>query len=197
MDIFEIAQQGMKLQEEEKRRAEAELVEEEEKEKAYKLDIKEALKACVEKDYDWFNRLGDHQKHFQPYILNMWLSQVWTKNTSKAITINDEKYFEIVKNINKNVNVNLYSVPKEMLWLLACTVNEYDISEFNYDWVKSEKKGSSSKVDNKVIAYMANELFSSKAKILNMIDNGLITDEDIKSIAADLETLEDPKKKKK
>ena len=196
MDIFEIAQQGMKLQEEEKQR-ELEELEEQEKEKAYKLDIQEALSACAKKDYDWYNRLGEHQKHFQPFILNMWLSQVNSPNKARKIDTVDMVYSEIVQNINTKVNANLFSVPKEMLWLLACTVNEFNIDNFNMDWVRGGKKGSSKKVDVKILDYIAQELWSSKDKISDMIDNGLITNEDIKVIQKDLETLEDPKKKKK
>lgn len=196
MDIFEIAQQGMKLQEEEKQR-EIEEENAEKEEKAYKLDIQEALAACARKDYDWFNRLGEHQKHFQPFILNMWLAQVNSPNTSRKLDTTDEVYADIVRNINDKVNSHLFSVPKEMLWLLACTVNDYNIDHFNMDWVRGGKKGSAKKVDAKVLDYMAKELWTSKDKIGDMIDNGLITDEDIKSIQKDLDTLEDPKKKKK
>jgi hypothetical protein len=196
MDIFEIAQQGMKLQEEEKQR-EAEEAQAQETEKKFKLDIQEALQACAKKDYDWYNRLGDHQKHFQPFILNMWLAQVNSPNTSRAIDTTDQVYADIVRNINDKVNAHLFSVPKEMLWLLACTVNDYNIDSFNMDWVRGGKKGSSSKVDTKIMDYMAQELWTSKDKISDMIDNGLISPEDIKAISKDLETLEDPKKKKK
>ena len=196
MDIFEIAQQGMKLQEEEKQRE----VEEEAaaaKEKAYKLDIQDALQACARKDYDWFNRLGDHQKHFQPFMLNMWLAQVNSPNTSRGLDTTDLVYSDIVQKINTTVNANLFSVPKEMLWLLACTVNEYEIPSFHMDWVRGGKKGAATKVDPRVLDYMAKELWTSKDKIGDMIDNGLISIEDIKDIQKDLDTLEDPKKKKK
>lgn len=197
MDIFEIAQQGMKLQEEEKQR-EAEEKAAEEKEKSYKLDIQEALAACARKDYDWYNRLGDHQKHFQPFILNMWLAQVNSPDTSRAISGKDQGYAEIVKNINNRVNANLFSVPKEMMWLLACTVNNFNLPEgFNMDWVRGGKKGAASKVDAKVLDYMCQQLWTSKDKVMDMIDNELISLEDIKEIQKDLDTLEDPKKKKK
>jgi len=197
MDIFALAQEGMKHQEEEKKQIEAE-EQAQAQAKAFKLDIQEALQACAKKDYDWYNRLGENQKHFQPFILNMWLAQVNSPDTSKRISLNDQVYAEIVKNINNVVNKHLFTVPKEMLWLLACTVNEYDLPNgFNTDWVRGGKKGSKSKVDAKVLAYMAKELWTSKDKIIDMIDNGLIDVADIKEIQKDLDTLEDPKKKKK
>ena len=44
---------------------------------------------------------------------------------------------------------------------------------------------------------MSQELYSSKDKIMDMIDNGLITSEEIAAIVADFETIEETKKKKK
>lgn len=196
MDIFEIAREGLKLQEEEKQR-EVEEEKEKEKEKSYKLDIKSALNACAQKDYDWYNRLGENQKHFQPFILNMWLAQTNSPDTGRAITATDQAYADIVQNINNKVNAHLFTVPKGMLWLLACTVNEYNLKSFNTDWVRGGKKGAETKVDAKVVDYMSQELWTSKDKIQDMIDNGLITPDDIKAIKKDLETIEEPNKNKK
>ena len=195
MDIFEIAQQGMKIQADEIKQeaAEAAAIE---KEKSFKLDIVAAMRACANKDYDWFNRLGDHQKHFSPYILNMWLSQIFSKDTNRKISQNDLAYFATILNINYSLNRQLFTVPKEMFWLLACSVNESGIDEFNTAWVRGGKKGTSSKINPKVLDYMSQELWTSKDKLADMIDNGLITEDDIKEIQADLDTLEDPKKKK-
>ncbi len=195
MDIFEMANQGMKIQDDEKKAAAAEAAALE-KEKSYKVDMVAAMKACARQDYDWFNRLGEHQKHFSPYILNMWLSQIFNKDTSRKITQNDKVYFTTLMNVNYTLNTNLFSVPKEMFWLLACTVNDRGIDEFNTIWVRGGKKSASDKISPKVLNYMSQELWSSIDKISDMIDNDLITLDDIKAIQADLDTLEDPKKKK-
>ena len=195
MDIFEIAKQGMDIQlteikekqEEEKLQAQA---------KSYKVDIFDAINAAANKDYDWYNRLGENQKAFQPFMLNMWLSMVWNKNsTQRKFNNNDKVYAEILKDINYTLNRQLYSVPKEMFWLLACSINEYD-APFVVDYKKSLKKTSGDKYDKKVINYIANELYSSTEKVMDMIDSGLITLDDMEAIALDLETLDDQKKKK-
>lgn len=196
MDIFEIAQQGMKIQEDEKKEKQQE-EDAVKKAKSFKIDIFEAINAAANKDYDWFNRLGENQKSFQPFMLNMWLSMVWNKkSTGKKFTNNDKVYAEILKDINYTLNRQLFQVPKEMYWLLACTVNEYD-APFIVDFKKSLKKTASEKYNKKVIDYMAAELYSSTEKIIDMIDNGLITVDEMKEIEKDLDTLEDQSKKKK
>ena len=196
MDIFEIAEQGMKIQEKEKK----ELVLEEEaalKAKKYKVDIFEAINAAASKDYSWFDRLGENQKSFQPFMLNMWMSMIWDKkSTQKKFSNNDRVYSEILKNVNYTLNKQIFQVPKEMFWLLACTIQEYD-APFLVDYKKSTTKTASTKYNKKVIDYMSQELFSSAEKIMDMIDNGLITPQDMKEIEKDLDTLEDQSKKKK
>lgn len=203
MDIFEIAQQGMRIQEEERKELELE----EDSKKPFKLDIKEAVEAASCKDYDWFNRLGENQKSFQPFMLNMWMGMIWTKNTSRAFKGNDECYAAILRNINSRLNTNVFNSPKELFWLLACTIQEYITfdedkkgnryisKKLNYDfsWVKSEKKTAGEKYNKAVIAYMAQELYSSTEKIMDMIDNGLISTEDMLAIEEDLATLEQKK----
>lgn len=200
MDIFEIAQQGMKIQEEERR----ELEQEEETKKPFKLDIKEAIEAASCKDYDWFNRLGENQKSFQPFMLNMWMGMIWTMNTGRAFKGNDVFYASILRNINSRLNTNVFYTPKELFWLLACSIQEYINFEYDkkgnkritnkidytFNWVKSEKKTSAEKYNKAVIAYMAKELYSSTEKIMDMIDNGLISSEDMAAIEEDLATLE-------
>ena len=196
MDIFDIAQQGIdieKAQIEEEKKEEASAA----KAKAYKVDIFEAINAVASKDYDWYNRLGEKQKSFQPFMLNMWLSMVWNKDSKqKKFTTNDKIYAELLKKINHTLNKQLFTVPKEMYWLLACTIQEYD-APFITDYKKSVKKTASSKYNINVINYMAKELYSSNEKIMDMIDNGLITTDDMTEIEKDLDTLEDQTKKKK
>jgi hypothetical protein len=195
MDIFEIAQKGMEIQEVErveKLKEAAEI----EKTKAYKLEIFDVIRAAENKDYDWFNRLGENQKHFQPFMLNLWLGMLWNvKNTQKKFNNNDMIYAELIKSINHNLNRHVYNTPKELFWLLACIIQEYD-APFDVDYKKSLKKISGEKYNKKVIDYMSKELLSSKEKILDMIDMGLITNEDMIEIEKDLETLEDQRKKK-
>jgi len=196
VDIFDIAQQGIdieKAQIEEEKKEEASAA----KAKAYKVDIFEAINAVASKDYDWYNRLGEKQKSFQPFMLNMWLSMVWNKDSKqKKFTTNDKIYAELLKKINHTLNKQLFTVPKEMYWLLACTIQEYD-APFITDYKKSVKKTASSKYNINVINYMAKELYSSNEKIMDMIDNGLITTDDMTEIEKDLDTLEDQTKKKK
>lgn len=171
--------------------------EQEKKAKSFKVDIFEALRAAESKDYDWFNRLGENQKAFQPFILNLWMSMIWDKkSTKKSFSHNDMVYAEILKNINYTLNRQLFQVPKEMFWLLACTIQEYD-APFVVDFKKSTKKTTSAKYDKKVIDYISQQLFSSTEKVTEMIDVGLITKEDMKEISKDLATLEDQSKKKK
>lgn len=205
MDIFEIAQQGIKIQEEEAK----ELALEEEAKKPFKLSMPEAVEAASCKDYDWFNRLGENQKSFQPFMLNMWMGMIWTKNSNRAFKGNDEYYAAILRRVNSKLNTNVFYAPKELFWLLACSVQEYInfevdkkgnkriSSKLDYDmnWVKKSERMTAEKYDKKVIKYIADELYSSTDKIMDMIDNGLITSDDMDAILADLETLEPNKKK--
>lgn len=200
MDIFEIAQQGMKIQEEEIREA----AQEEEAKKPHKFDVKEAIEAASNKDYDWFNRLGEDQKIFQPFMMNMWMAQVWTLNNSRAFKGKDAYYVNTAVKVNSHMNANVFNTPKELFWLLSCSVQDYiktaedkngnrrivDRLEYTFNWVKKSERMTAEKYSPKVIAYMAQELFSSKDKIMDMIDNGLITAEDMKAIENDLDTLE-------
>lgn len=198
MDIFAIAQEGMKIQEQEIKDQQA-LEAEEAKAKSFKLDIFETMKQAANKNYSWLNSLGENQKHFQPYMLNLWMGMVWYKgkgSEAKAFCNNDKFYASMVKNINYTLNRDVYNVPKEMFWLLACTIQEAD-APFTADYKKAAKRELSEKIPPKVIQYMSQELYSSKDKIMDMIDNGLITSADIASIVADFETIEETKKKKK
>ncbi len=198
MDIFALAQQGMEIQEQEKKEQEL-LDSEEAKAKSFKLDIFEMLKQAANKNYSWYEKLGENQKHFQPYMLNLWMSMVWYKGKGsevKKFCNNDHFYASMVKNINYTLNRDIFSVPKEMFWLLACTIQEAD-APFTADYKKAAKRELSGKIPPKVINYMSQELYSSKDKILDMIDNGLITEADINSIVADFETLEEQKKSRK
>lgn len=192
MDIFELAQQGMQIQEEEIARLEAEELAA--KTKNHKLNIFEIIEAAQNKDYDWFNRLGEDQKNFQPYILNMWLARLWPKNSpQKKFTNNDWVMADLVKSVNRNLNTNVFC-PKGMFWLLACTIQEHD-APFTVDYKKSTRAEVIEKYNPKVIDYMAKELLSSKEKIGDMIISGLITDAMMQEIEKDLETIEEKKKK--
>lgn len=212
MDIFEIAQQGMQIQEDEIKEQEAAEKEALDKKKQHKFNVKEAIEAVSNKDYNWFHELGlDGQKNFQPFMLNLWLGMIWTENRGRAFSGNDEFYASIVRKVNSELNANIFLSSKEMLWLLACTTQDYinfDYDKkgnkiitgklpFTYDWVKSLVKNADEKYNKKVINYIASELYSSNDKIIDMIDNNLITAEDMKAIEQDLATLEDQRKKKK
>src|SRR5574344_208439 len=157
MDIFEIAQQGMKIQAQEQKELQLEQ-EAEAKGKSFKLDIHEILRALAEKDYDWFNRLGENQKAFSPYMTNLWLSMLWNKDSYQKAFSN---------------------------------------APFTTDYKKLIKKETTDKIPKKVIDYISQELYSSSDKIYDMIHNGLITEESLKAIALDLDTLEEQKRKKK
>ena len=195
MDIFAIANEGMKIQEQEKKDAliEAQAVE---KEKNFKLDIFLALEKIAQKDYGWLGR--DDQmytseekiKGFQPFIANMFLSKAVSPNKTRSITAEDEGYADIIQRVNTELNTNVFWVSKEMSWLMACTINPFDMKKINMDRITAAKKGVSSKYDKRVIKYMANELWSSETKIMEMIDAGLIDADDMKAIGKDLDTLE-------
>ena len=139
MDIFEIAQQGMKIQAQEQKELQLEQ-EAEAKGKSFKLDIHEILRALAEKDYDWFNRLGENQKAFSPYMTNLWLSMLWNKDSyQKAFSNNDKVYVEMIKSINERLNTGIFSMSKEMYWLLANTIQFTD-APFTTDYKKLIKK---------------------------------------------------------
>ena len=196
MDIFDLASEGIKMQSDEIKEKEAEQAQLK-AQKSYKIDIKEALLAASNKDYDWFNRLGENQKQFQPFMLNMWMAMIWDRSSKqKKLSHNDLIYTEILKEVNFTLNKQLFNVSKEMYWLLACTVQDFD-APFVVDFKKSIKKTAGEKYNPKVIKYMAQDLYTSTDKILDMVDNGLITSADMKSIEKDLDTLEDQSKKRK
>lgn len=195
MDIFALAQEGMKIQEEEIK-ALAEEKEAEEKAKKYKLDIFEVLAHVAQKDYKYFHELGENQKHLQPFMINLWMSFATSPNVSRAITVDDQVYADILSRVNNRLNKDIFNMSKEMFWLMACTVNDYNMNSFNIKYLKGVKDVND-KVSPQVLAYLSKELWTSKEKILDMIANGLITEDELKSIQDDYDTLEDPKKKKK
>jgi hypothetical protein len=128
-------------------------------------------------------------------MLNMWLSFIKSPNDSRQITALDLGYFHLIQKVNDTLNKDIFYIPKETAWLLACTINEYDVG-LPVKFIKKPKRAAEEKYDKRVIAYMANELWSSEDKIYDMIESGLITSEEMKAIGKDLDTLEDPKKKK-
>jgi hypothetical protein len=204
MDIFEIAKVGMKIQEEELKALSLE-----EEKKPNRLDIKAAIEAASCKDYDWYNRLGEDQKLFQPFMLNLWMGMIWTANGNRSFTGRDDCYAVTLRRVNSMMNTNVFC-PKDLFWLIACTVQSEDFIkyqtdkkgnkritdrlEYNLQWVKKSDRLAAEKYDFKVIKYIAQELYSSTDKIMDMIDNGLITAEEMKDISDDLETLELKKK---
>lgn len=198
MDIFAIAQEGMKIQEEEIKEKEQEEVAEKEEKKKYKLDLfREVLPKIAEKDYSWLGRddethtSEEKRKGFEPFVVNMFMAKMWnTKNPGKAINNTDLGYFQLLTNSNEFLNKNIFWCSKEMSWLLACTVNPFD-AYFVTDRINFAPKGISDKFDKRVIKYMARELWSSDEKIEEMINAGLISEEDMNAIAADLDTLEE------
>jgi len=196
MDIFDLAQQGMQIQEEEKReKMEAEALVA--KSKAYRFDIIGAIKAAESKDYGWIYRTEENEKTFQPFMLNLWLGFIWDKksNNQKRFTNNDKVYADAVMSLNRNLNTSVFSTSKELFWLLACMVqDEDDPLPYEIDY-KKPTKNASEKYNPKVIAYMARELLSSKEKILDMINMDLITATMMNEIEKDLETIEEKKKK--
>lgn len=217
MDIFAIAQEAVKIEADEIKA----IAKEEASEKAsksFKLDIKVAIQAAAKKDYGWYGRndlqngddgydynydygayytIEEKEKGFQPFILNLWLSKIVSPNKAKAITTVDEGYAILTQRTNNLLNANVFTVSKEMNWLLACSISPYDLDTFNTDFIKAASKGKSSKIDARVIKYISAELWCSTDKVIDMIDNGLITEAEMKSIGLDLDTLESPVKKKK
>ena len=211
MDIFEIAQQGVELEQkeiEEKKAAEEEAAQ---KKKTYKFDIMGTIAAAAAKDYSFYHNLSDDdKKNFQPHVLNLWMGRIWPRKSSRAFTGNDPFYATVVQRTNTILNPNCYT-EKGLVWLLACTIQEqinykYDKNgkkqvvnflPFEVDYIKAQKREAETKYDPKVIKYMADQLFSSTEKIYDLIESGLITAEAMKEIQKDLDTLEDQSKKKK
>jgi len=217
MDIFAIAQEAVDIEAKEIKA----IAKEEASEKAsksFKLDIKVAIQAAAKKDYGWYGRNDlqngddgyDHnydygayytaeekEKGFQPFILNLWLSKIVSPNKAKAITSVDEGYAILTQRTNNLLNANVFTVSKAMNWLLACSISPYDLETFNTDFIKAASKGKSSKIDSRVIKYISAQLWCSTDKVVDMIDNGLITEAEMKEIGKDLDTLEAPTKKKK
>lgn len=205
MDIFEIAEQGMKIQADEINERKAEEEEAALKKKTYKFDIRHAIDAAAEKNYAWYSKLSeDDKKNFSPHMLNLWMKQIWPKHSGKAFRGNEAFYATVIQKINSTLNRNCYQ-DKRLVWLLVCTIQE----QFDYkksktgkkvitnflpftvdDWVKADKRESEKKYDRKLIGYMANELYSSTDKIYDLIEQGLITSSEMKVIEADLATLE-------
>jgi len=200
MDIFEMAAQSVKIQEANKHQEELEENEKNNKEKSYPLDIKDVIVKVAQKDYGWLGR--DDKKYtseqkikgFQPFILNLWMSKMVSSDKGRKITALDRGYSVLLQRLNTEFNAHIYTAPKELCWLLACTINPYELNNFNMDWIKAAKKNKASKYDNRVIDHLSKELFSSRTKIVDMIEMGLISDEDMKAIAKDYDTLEKPKK---
>jgi hypothetical protein len=204
MDIFDIAKQGMQIQEDELK--EQQLLMQDEKKPAYKFPVFDAVEAASKKDYGWFDRMGEDQKNFQPFMLNMAMGMVWTRNKNKGFKGNDDLYAQLIRDINLKLNPNVYNTPKGLFWLLTCSTQkhiEYATDKkgnkritgklnFDVDWLKKEV--SEEKYNQKVIKYIADELLSSTKKIFDMIENGLITHEDMLCIEQDLETIEQKKK---
>ena len=217
MDIFAIADEAVKIEAEEIKAVEVE-EQAEKASKSFKLDIKVALQAAAKKDYGWYGRDDlesgddgyDHnldygfyytaeekEKGFQPFILNLWLTKIVSPNKSRASNAVDEGYAVLTQRTNNLLNANVFTVSKEMSWLLACSISPYDLDTFNTDFIKAAAKGKSAKMDQRVIKYISDEMWCSKDKIMDMIDNGLITEAEMKVIGKDLDTLEVPTKKKK
>jgi len=197
MDIFAIAEQGMKIQDEEIKAVEKAVQDEKDAKKAYKLDLfNVVLPKIAQKDYGWLGRESDgstsdeKRKGFEPFIANMFLGKAVSPDKGRAITLLDIGYAEILKRVNSELNANIFSASKEMAWLLACSINPYDIDRINIDNIKAAKRKSEEKYDKRVIKYLAKELWSSQDKIYDMIEAGLISADDMKSIEEDLDTLE-------
>jgi hypothetical protein len=190
-----MAKLGMDIQEEEIREK---LLEEQEiqKKKNHKFDVFEAVDAASKKDYGWFAQLGENETKFSPHMLNLFLGFVWNKrNPQRRFNTDDKVYADIVQTVNNTSNAHVYCSSKAMYWLLACTIQEYN-APFTVDYKHSTKKFASEKYNPKVIDYMSQQLLTSKNKIYEMIDVYLITDKDMTEIEKDLETIENPKKKK-
>jgi len=210
MDIFEIAQQGMQIQEDEiaaKKAAEEEAAT---KKKTFKFNVVAARDAAAKKDYSYYRKLSDDDKKtFSSHVLNMWMAQVWSGNTGgRALTTKDAQYARILIKTNEILNRNCYQ-DKALVWLLACTIQEFIVCKktksgqtvvtdylpfSSYTWLKAPKREAEEKYSEKLIKYMADELYSSPDKIYDLIESGLITEEAMEAISADLDTLEKPSK---
>lgn len=211
MDIFDIAQQGVELEQKEIEEKKAEEEAAALKKKNYKFNIFGALDAAARKDYSFYKNLSDDdKKNFQPHMLNLWMGRIWSKGGNRAFKGNDPFYATIVQRTNAILNPHCYK-EKGLVWLLACTIQKqinykYDKNgkkhvesflPFDVDYIKSQKREAEIIYSSKLIKYMADELYSSTEQIYDLIENGLITEEAMKSIEKDLATLEDQSKKKK
>lgn len=195
MDIFAIAAEGMRLQEEELKQQQLEEQEEEQK-KQFKLDIKEVIRQITRKNYRWYKELGENQKHFQPYILNLWLSKVFSYNKSNQLNYQDMEAFDVLLNTNTKLNTTVFSANRDLLWLISCTIADEAIEhDLSVVFTKGIKDETAFKTRSDVIKYIADMLWTSKTKVEDMIHRGLITQEDHDKIAADLDTITEKKKK--
>ena len=91
MDIFEIAQQGMKIQAQEQKELQLEQ-EAEAKGKSFKLDIHEILIALAEKDYDWFR----YDKKGNPKLVK--------RNIANELGISESNYIQTMKRIQEKID---------------------------------------------------------------------------------------------
>jgi len=198
MDIFAFANESL----EQDKQIQEEIKKDEEKPKPKKpqLDIFEVLGHIARKDYGWLAEetgglnYEEKVKAFEPYIVNMFMAKMIGDPKTKKLTTADKAYFYLLGQTNELLNKNIFWVDKKMSWLLACTVNEFNIDNFNMDRINVMPKGKSAKIDSKVLDYISKELQESKTKVKEMIDQGFITTDDIKSIKKMLDTLEKPKK---
>jgi len=184
MDINEFINESLENQKKEKTLE----IEEEKNNEKKKLDIWDVLDAIAKKDIEYYNNLSDDEKKLlQPYVANLWLSMIYSNNKSKKITEIDIVYHELLRNINDRINMNLFEFPsKDLFWLVATTVNEFSefINKFNVNYIKG-KKSNKDKFDKEVLEYLSNEMMTSTDKIVDMIQDGYISDEfldEVKSI---------------
>jgi hypothetical protein len=195
MNLFEIVNDNFKNQEEELSEQEQEKTK-----KAPKLNIYEVLERIAQKDYGWIGRndnnynVEDKIKGIQPFIVILFLSKIWnSKNRTSRLTDLDIGYFYLLEEFNNKLNTNVFTTSKEMFWLLACSINPFELQKFDALPIKS-KKNTSTKYNEKVIEILSKELLTSKQKIKDLIDNNLIDVDLMKKIEKDLKTLEGNKK---
>ena len=181
MDIFEFINESIEKQKEEKLENEKENLKTEKK----KLDIWRVIEAIAKKDIEYYNNLTDDEKKLlQPYIVNLWLSMIYSNNDSKKINEIDIVYHELLLNINERINKNLFEFPsKDLFWLVATTINEFCefVPKFNVNYIKG-KKSNKEKFDKEVLEYLSNEMLTSTDKIIEMIESGYISSELLKEI---------------
>jgi hypothetical protein len=182
MDITEFINESLQKQKEE-------LVENEKEEKVEKkkLDIWKVLEAIAKKDIEFYNNLSeDEKKLLQPYVVNLWLSMIYSKNDSKKLDDIDIVYHELLLNVNNRINANLFDFPsKELFWLVATTINEFYefIPKFNVNYIKG-KKSNKEKYNKEVLEFLSDELMTSTNKIVEMIESGYISNDLLKEVEA-------------